>query len=139
MGRSAWSAQPAARRVACADDCTSAVAAVVAAGARLLVLDGDAALAGPIALGSPEDPLVVVASGTLRLSGDVAIYGVVAAAGLEWNDAAAGGAFVRGALLIDGDVRGNASADVIRDRSVLELLARRDGSFVRVNGSWKDF
>jgi len=138
MDRAAWAAQPAARRVACAGDCTDTIATAVAAGARLLVLDGDATLAGPLALGSADDPVVLVA-GALRLSGDVALHGVVHAAAFEWNDAASGRAFVRGALVVVGNVGGNAAADIVRDAVVLDQLAHGSGSFVRVNGSWKDF
>lgn len=139
MDRAAWAAQPAARHVACTGECTSAIAAAFAAGARLLAIDGDATLEGPIALGSPDDPIVLAASGALRFSGDVAVHGVVHAAALEWSDAAPPRAFVRGAVVVAGDVNGNASADIVRDAAILDRLANGNGSFVRVNGSWKDF
>ncbi|HEY2561828.1 MAG TPA: hypothetical protein VGI48_19130 [Caldimonas sp.] len=139
MARAKWSAQPAVRHIACEADCTAAVAAALAAGARLLAVDGDLALSGPIALGSADDPIALVAAGAMSLAGDVAIHGVVHADSLTWNDAAPGRAFVRGAVVVDGDVRGNASADIIRDADIVERLMRSSGSFVRVNGSWKDF
>jgi hypothetical protein len=63
----------------------------------------------------------------------------VHAASLEWNDATPTAAFVRGAVLVAGDVRGNGAVDVHRDAAVLARLARAAGSFVRINGSWKDF
>ena len=139
MDRSAWAAQPAARRVACAGECTAAIAAAVAAGARLIAVEGTATVIGPIALGSADDPIVLAAAGALRFSGDVSIHGVVHAAALEWRDAAPPRAFVRGALVVAGDLRGNAAADIIRDAAILDCLAKRNGSFVRVNGGWKDF
>ena len=139
MDRPAWTAQPAARRVACSGDCTPAVADAVATGARLVAVEGDAELVGPLALGAADDPVALAVSGTLRLSRGVAIHGIVHAASLEWNDATAADAFVRGAVVVAGDVRGNAGVDLVRDRAVLERLARGSGSFVRVNGSWKDF
>jgi hypothetical protein len=46
---------------------------------------------------------------------------------------------IRGAVIVAGDVRGNTSADIVRDAAVLERLSTARGSFVRVNGSWKDF
>ena len=139
IGAAAWAAQPAARRVACADDCSRSLAQAAAAGARLLAIDGDATISGPLALGSADDPIVLVATGALHLSGDVAIHGVVHAATLDWSDAVTGAAFVRGATLVGGDVGGNAGADLRRDADVLTRLTAASGSFVRVDGSWKDF
>lgn len=139
MDRAAWAAQPAARQVACTGECTAAIAAAVEAGTRLVAVDGDAMLSGPVSLGTQDDPIVLAASGTLHFSGDVSIHGVVHAAALEWSDAAPPRAFVRGAVVVAGDVRGNAAADIVRDAAILDRLANANGSFVRVNGSWKDF
>jgi hypothetical protein len=139
MGGAAWAAQPAARRVDCGGDCGTSIDAALAAGARLLVIDGDLALQGPRAVGSAEDPVALVVTGALHLSGDVAIHGVVHGRSLAWNDAAPGAAFIRGAAVVAGDMRGNAPADIVRDAAVLDRLINASGSFVRVNGSWKDF
>ncbi|HSC62567.1 MAG TPA: hypothetical protein VLD35_02960 [Caldimonas sp.] len=138
MARAAWADQPAARRVDCASDCADAVAAAIDAGRRLLVIFGDATVTGPAHLGSADDPIVIVTSGALRLSGDIELHGVVHAGTLEWNDTTPGGAFVRGAV-VAGSYRGNAAVDLHRDAAVLSRLAAAQGSFVRVNGSWKDF
>jgi hypothetical protein len=137
--KSAWLAQPAATRVICSVDCAATIASTVAAGARLVWVEGDLALAGPRTLGSANDPIALVATGALRFSGDVAIHGIVHGASLEWNDGAAPGALVRGAAVIDGDYSGNAAADFAHDAAVLSLLKTRAGSFTRINGSWKDF
>jgi hypothetical protein len=139
MGTAAWAAQPAARRVNCGGDCARAIAAALDAGTRLLVIDGDAAITGPATFGSVEDPVVIVATGALRLSGDIAVHGVVHGASLEWNDATPGRAFIQGAVVVGGSYRGNGAVDLRRDTAVLARLAAGNGSFVRVNGSWKDF
>jgi hypothetical protein len=138
MGTAAWAAQPAARRVDCANDCAGRIVAAIAAGQRLLVIEGDATIAGPASFGSADDPVVVVATGALRWSGDVELHGVIHAASLEWNDTTPGRAFVHGAVVV-GAYSGNASADVRRDTAVLARFSAADGSFVRINGSWKDF
>jgi len=139
MGAAAWAGRPGTRRVACANDCAAAIRDAIAAGARLLVIDGDAAIAGPADLGSAEDPVALVVGGSLRLSGEIAVHGVVHAASIEWNDVVAGRALVRGAVLVGGDYRGTGAVDLVRDEAVLARLAAASGSFVRVNGSWKDF
>ena len=112
--------------------------AAIDAGKRLLVIEGDATITGPAAFGSADDPVVLVATGALHLSGDVELHGVVHAASLEWNDTTPGRAFVRGAV-VAGGYRGDGAVDLHRDAAVLARLAAGNGSFVRVNGSWKDF
>ena len=139
MAIDAWSAQPAVTRLTCRGDCTSTVVAAVAAGHRLLYVDGDLALAGPAAFGTVDEPVAIVARGDVRLSGAVAVVGLVHAASLRWDDAASPGALLRGAALVAGSYGGNGAADIARDDAVLAHLKTRRGSFVRVNGSWKDF
>jgi hypothetical protein len=138
MGVASWAAQPAARRVDCATDCARVLGAAVDAGQRLVVIEGDAVIVGPARFGSADDPIVLVASGALRLSGDVELHGVVHASALEWNDTTPGRAFVRGAV-VAGRYRGDGTVDLHRDAAVLARLTAGNGSFVRVNGSWKDF
>ncbi len=139
IAKPAWLAQPAATRVICSVDCAATIAATIAAGARLLWVEGELVLSGPRTLGSPDDPIALVATGPLRLDGAVTIHGIVHGPSLEWNDGAAPGALVRGAAVIDGDYSGNAAPDFAHDAAVLSLLKTRAGSFTRVNGSWKDF
>ena len=55
------------------------------------------------------------------------------------NDATPGRAFIQGAMVVSGSYRGNGAVDLRRDAAVLARLVAGTGSFVRVNGSWKDF
>jgi hypothetical protein len=138
MDAATWKAQPAAKRIVCGGGCADAVLAAAAQGYRLISVDGDLSIAGPAALGTAERPIVLVASGSLQLSGAVALTGLVLAAGIEWNDAPSD-AWVRGAVLSRGAYAGNAAADFIHDPQVLRLLHGSTGTFARVDGSWKDF
>ena len=52
----AWLAQAAATRVICSIDCASTLASAVAAGSRLLWIEGPVVLSGPATLGAPDDP-----------------------------------------------------------------------------------
>ena len=97
---------------------------------------GDLTLRGPLTLGSPERPLLIVAAGALQLQGAVQLHGVAHAASLAWIGPAA---TVRGALISEGVAAGDASLDLQRDADVLEALRTRQGSFVRLPGSWRDF
>lgn len=139
MDRDAWSRQSTVTRIACTTDCADAIATAIADGHRLVHVDGDLVLAGPLQIGSSVAPVVLVAAGDVRLSGDVAIRGLLHGASLAWNGAAPGSALVQGAVLVAGDYRGDGAPDVVHDSALLSLLKAREGGFVRINGSWKDF
>ena len=139
MAPAAWARQPAAAHVDCASRCSAALAEAVAAGARMLVVDGDAALTGPATLGSPSAPIALAVSGACRIEGALALHGVLHCGSMRWNGAAAPAAFVRGAVVVAGDYSGDGAPDFIHDAAVLAQLQARTGSFVRINGSWKDF
>lgn len=136
----AWRDQPAVRRIACDGDCGSTLAAAIGADEvvhPLIAIDGDTTLSGPLTLGRPDRPVVIVVAGRLELSGPVTIHGVVFANDVAWTGAAGG--TLRGALLSAGDVAIGAASDLHRDAAVLDTLMQRHGSFVRVPGSWRDF
>lgn len=136
VSKAQWVRQPAVRRLDCRGDCGAAIAVAAEQGATLLALPGDLLLRGPLALGSAERPLAIVAEGSVQLLGAVRLHGVVHAASLSWVGPAA---TVRGALISDGAATGDASLDLQRDAAVLDALRTRQGSFVRLPGGWRDF
>ena len=129
-----WRGQSVVARIACTADCGDALRDAVEAGHALLWIDGDLALTAPLPLGTSAHPVLIAASGAVRLSGGVTVVGVVHGASV-----ALVGATVRGAVLsADGDA-GAAAAGAVFDADVVSALTRQTGSFVRVNGSWRDF
>ena len=46
---------------------------------------------------------------------------------------------MHGAVIVEGDYDGDAAAEFVHDAQMLALLKRSTGSFVRVNGSWRDY
>lgn len=137
MTHAAWRTQPAAVRVRCDGDCTGLLAGHIAQGARLLAIDGDLDASGPLELGSAARPVAVSASGRVRFSGDVRVHGVLAAARLDWR-AASPAAGVRGALVVHGPAAFDAPVTLERDAAILAALRLEAGSWVRLDGSWKD-
>jgi hypothetical protein len=135
-----WKGLPMVTHLECQGDCSSALATLVAAAADVSVIqvDGELSLAGPLSLGTPERPVLIVASGAVRLEGAVALHGVLHGESLHWDQADAG-ALVRGALLSETEYAGNGAPELIRDAAVLERLTHGSGSFARVNGAWRDF
>jgi hypothetical protein len=139
LDKTAWREQPMVQRIACAIDCAAALSAAAAQGSTLLWIDGDAAVQGPLVLGSAERPVILVASGTLQLRGGVVLTGLIDAANFRWDDTAGTTAAVRGAVMSQGTVQGSGAPDLVYDRAVLNALAGNSGSFAAVPGSWKDF
>lgn len=136
LSKAQWLRQPAVHHLACEGDCGGALAVLAAQGVTLVALPGDLLLRGPLALGTPERPMLIMAAGQVQLQGAVQLHGVIHAAGFGW---AAPAATIRGALISEGAAAGDTSLDLARDAAVLEALRTRHGSFVRLPGSWRDF
>ena len=140
MPLAAWVRQPVVGTVTCSANCAAALEAAVGEGITdpLVHVQGDLPLDGPVVLGTPERPVLIVVDGAAQLRGAVTVHGLLYARSLRWDDSAAG-AQVRGAALVEGDYRGNGTPDFTYDAAVLALLKGRTGAFARVNGSWRDF
>ncbi len=136
-----WNTHAAVQAIDCRSECAVRVAAAIdgAAANRMVSITGDARLTGPVTLGSPAQPVVLVVSGTLTLSGDVALYGLVYATDIRWDDTHSAQAQVHGALISASAYRGNGTPDLHYDAAVLRALQRHTGSYARVPGSWRDF
>ncbi|QTN21260.1 hypothetical protein HZ992_13735 [Rhizobacter sp. AJA081-3] len=135
LSPSAWKRQPAVHRLDCQVDCAAALATAAARGITLVSVAGDLLLQGPLTLGTPQRPMLIVTDGAIRLQGRVELHGVLYGNGLSW---AAPAAVVRGALISEGPAAGDSSLDLALDAAVLEALRTRQGSFVRLPGSWRD-
>lgn len=136
MSKAQWVQQPAVRQIECHGDCGATIAAAIEQGATLLALPGELTLRGPLALGTPERPVLIVANGPLQIQGAVRLHGLAYAASLGWTGPSA---TVRGALVSEGAAAGDASLDLQHDAAVLDVLRTRQGSFIRLPGGWRDF
>jgi len=132
VDKSTWAHQPVVAVVACPADCSNALAGIVAAGQSLIQVDGDLTLGTPTTLGSMQHPVAIVATGKVRIESGVTIMGAIYAASFDFE----GGA-VQGAAISESAFDGTPRVSV--DADVLAALSRANGSFVRVNGSWRDF
>jgi len=128
---------PGVRTVRCAGDCSAALQAAVRSGARQLWVQGDATLAD-IELGTSAEPVVLAVDGRLSLGASMRITGFALARSLQWNGAASGSAWLRGAAMVAGDAQLSGTPQLVYDAQVLNTLNRLTGSFVKVPGSWKD-
>ena len=140
LDKGAWSRRPIVKRMACTGDCTAALVALVADAPEpsLVQIEGNLRIGGPLALGSVERPILIVASGAVQLTGDVSLTGVLYGTALTWTGTSPN-ARVRGALIVEGDYQGDATPEIVYDARLLARLRGYAGSFARVNGSWRDF
>ena len=134
-----WQQLPGVRRLACGIECANAIADAATQGASMFWIEGDLAIEGPLTLGSAERPLLLVVEGELRLQGAMAVHGVVVTRAPAWDTGGTAGAEIHGALVALGDLRGDGTPTIVRDRDVLARLHGALGHFARVAGSWRDF
>lgn len=107
---------------------------------RILWVEGDIALddapTAGLALGDNAHPLLLVVNGTLTVNGPVDLTGLVYADTVAWGDAAAS---LRGAMAVGGNFTAagfTGAVTLAYDRAVMDFIAIRYGSFVRIPGSW---
>jgi len=141
LDKAGWRNQPSVAHIDCSSGCASALAAAIASAGNnpMVWVEGNLTLAGPLALGSPQRPVLLVVNGALRLDGAVLLHGLAYGRSLGWNDTTGSGAAVLGALISEADYRGNGAPELFYDTGLLALLKGSSGSFVRVGGSWRDF
>jgi len=141
LDKTGWKNQPTVRTLDCSGNCSALLAEAIATsgGSPMVWVAGDLVLDGPLDIGSPQHPVVLVAQGSVTLNGPVRLHGVLYGGSVAWNDTATPGALLRGALISEGDVLGGGSPDIYFDAAVLSALKANGGSFARVSGSWRDF
>lgn len=142
LDKALWRQQAGVAQLACDGECSAALSQALSGSAqpRMVWIAGSPQFSAPLAIGTPDRPVIVVSSGPMRLVGPVVLHGLVHAASLEWvAGAGAGAPLLRGAALSEGGYQGSAAADFFRDAAVLGRLKAETGSFARVPGSWKDF
>ena len=67
------------------------------------------------------------------------VYVKTAAASTPGTWTTSGDGQVVGAAITDGDLAGGGTTSFVYDPAVISLIRWNSGSFVRVNGSWRDF
>ncbi|MCV2368818.1 pilus assembly PilX family protein [Roseateles oligotrophus] len=129
--------QPAIRKVTCNGDCGPTLAAAYAIGARMVWVDGPLNIFSTTVLGADTSPMLVIASGAVRVDGDLQMTGLLYVMGnTEWSNSTGAPGLLKGALLVDGNLTIGGTVDILYQPNVMDELKNRTGSFVRVQGSW---
>ena len=129
--------QPAMRQVSCAADCGPSLVAAYASGVRMAWINGPLNISTTTVLGSPTSPMLIVASGPVRIEAALQLTGLLyAQSHVIWINNSVLPALLTGAMLVDGDLTIDGTVDIWYQTSVINELKNRMGSFVRVPGSW---
>ena len=136
MDPATYRRQPAVRIVDCTGGCTSASLTNILLGypRNPIWVAGDLNLDTAGVLGTTADPVMLIVAGQLTISGNAVITGFVHADSILWT--AGAGASVQGAMVAKDTFSAAGLATLAYDRTVLDLISLRYGSFVRAPGSW---
>lgn len=103
---------------------------------RVIWITGDLSLETAGDIGSATGPAAIVVNGRVRfLTSNVHIYGLVYATNGNWS----GDGNIHGATFVNDDLGAAATHRVYMDKAILDILRLRQGSFVRLPSSWRDF
>lgn len=139
MKPSKYESHPSLRKVTCgAGDCGAALEAAYAAGKRILWVDGAMSILSNKVIGSATDPVVIIVTGAVTLTGPFQLTGMLVSLGdVGWTNSS-GISMIVGALLVEGSVITDGSMDIVYQPTIADQLRNRVGSFVRVPGGWTD-
>jgi Tfp pilus assembly protein PilX len=133
-----YSQHPSLRKVTCNGACETALDTAYKAGKRIIWIDGPLTISSNVSLGSATDPVVIIATGNVSLTGSFQLTGLLATLGdLSWTNAG-GLSLITGAVVVQGNVQTSGSMDIFYQPAVMDQLRNRVGSYVRVPGSWTD-
>ncbi|MCE4555844.1 PilX N-terminal domain-containing pilus assembly protein [Roseateles cellulosilyticus] len=130
---------PALRKLACDGDCASALEDAYAAGQRIVWIAGDLRISSNKVLGTLDDPMLIVATGAVALTGPFQINGMLVAQGdLAWTNTSGMPSLINGIVLVGGAMATQGAVDIVYQQKIANQLRNRMGSFVRVPGGWTD-
>jgi hypothetical protein len=105
---------PALREVTCGGDCTDALETAYKAGQRILWVTGDLAIGANKVLGSLTDPVLIIATGDVALSGSIQINGMLVSIGhLVWDNVPGAASVINGIVLVGAGMETNGRMDIL--------------------------
>ncbi|MFG6441179.1 pilus assembly PilX family protein [Roseateles sp. LKC17W] len=127
------------RTLSCNGDCSADLAAAYQAGQRMVWVSGALSIGSNRVLGAVGDPMLIVATGNVTLTGPFQLNGMLVTPGnLSWSNDSGLPSMINGILLVGGDMQTTGRMDIAYQQVVADHLRNRMGSYVRVSGSWID-
>lgn len=143
IDRATYRTQPAAVRLTCAGDCTTAIAAAVSDNpGRIIWVQGPTTIGANQVLGSAATPVMLFVQGDLTVNANLQMHGVLylhsTSGQVNWVTTA-GSTVIHGAVVAEGNLATQGAPGIVFDPNVLRTINLTQGSMVRVPGSWRDF
>lgn len=141
MNSTLYSRQPGIRVLDCSATCNSAAVRAAATSYPGLPIWANGSVTVDGDIGSANAPVVLVATGPIRLGSGV-VYGLLySRAEPSWaiGNAPGDSSEVHGAVVAQGSMSGQGSQLIQYNADILKRLRTSSGSVVRVPGGWKDF
>ncbi|HEY6511429.1 MAG TPA: hypothetical protein VI032_05590 [Burkholderiaceae bacterium] len=143
MDRVTYRSQPAAVRVPCAGNCGSSIAAAVSQNpGRVIWVQGSATIDSAQVWGSAAQPVVLVIEGDLTVSNNLQLFGMLylhGSGGANIWTTTAGTTLIEGAVVGEGSLSVVGAPTIVFNSVVLRTINLKQGSLVRIPGSWRDF
>jgi type IV pilus assembly PilX-like protein len=146
MDQGTYRSQPAAVQVTCAGSCGAAIDAAVSRNpGRVIWVQGPATIESARVWGTADQPVMLVVQGDLTVSDNLQLFGVLYLRNGAGNDSSwatnAGSTLIQGAVVVEGNLSmaGATAPTIVFDPGVLRTINLKQGSLVRIPGSWRDF
>jgi len=146
MDRATYRSQPAAVQVTCAGNCGAAIdAAIWRNPGRVIWVQGPATIESNMVWGTADQPVMLVVQGDLTVSGGLQLFGVLYLRNGAGDDSLwttnAGSTRIHGAVVVEGNLSmaGATAPTIVFNPGVLSTINVKQGSLVRIPGSWRDF
>ena len=143
MDRDTYRSQPAAVQVTCSADCGTDIGIAVARNpGRVIWVQGPATISSAQVWGTEADPVMLVVQGDLSVQANLQLFGVLYLHGGGGSNAwttTVGSTSIFGAVVAEGNLSVNGAPTLVFNPSVLRTINLKQGSMVRIPGSWRDF
>ena len=146
MDRDTYRSQPAAVQVTCAGSCGAAINAAISRNpGRVIWVQGPATIESTMVWGTADQPVMLVVQGDLTVSSGLQLFGVLYLRNGVGDDSSwttnAGSTLIQGAVVAEGNLSmaGATSPTIVFNPGVLSTINLKQGSLVRIPGSWRDF
>lgn len=147
MSKSAYHDQEKVKKLAGDNNLESELSSAIAQGYTLFWIGpapgatpGSFQLSGNNTFGTSK-PVTLVFNGTVQITGNTRINGVLYSTATTWDNRGGGNGFLRGAAIAEGNYTANGSLDIVYDRDVLSAILNdvAMSSYARMPGGWRDF
>jgi hypothetical protein len=143
VDRVTYRGQPAVVRLVCSGDCSTALASAVAKNpGRPIWVDSSVSIGSNLVLGTADTPVMMFIHGDLTVSANFQLFGAIyfhsPANDAIWTTGV-GSTLIQGAVVAERGMSLTGAPTVVYNPAVLQALNLRQGSLVRIPGSWRDF